>query len=86
MPASRQPPDLGAEEAERLRRAHHRLRKASQDLESFTAPQHVRGRWEPLAVPDEVMESARSEMAVAWAALWREYADVLGWEAPATPA
>jgi hypothetical protein len=85
VPPGRPPQDLGAEEADGLRRAHHRLRKASQDLESFTAPPRMKGRWEPLAVPDEVMEAARSEMGAAWAALWRQYAELLGWEAPGAP-
>ena len=85
MPADRQPQDLDDDEAERLRRAHNRLRKASQDLEAFTAPRRMRGRWDPAPVPDEAMDAARSEMAVSWAALWREYADLLGWEPPPAP-
>lgn len=86
MPADRQPQDLEDEESERLRRAHHRLRKASQDLEAFTAPRRMRGRWEPAPVPAEAMDAARAEMAIAWAALWREYADLLAWDQPAPPA
>ena len=85
VPPDRRPEDLTDDEAERLRRAHHRLRKASQDLEAFTAPRRMRGRWEPQAVPDEAMDGARGEMAVSWAALWRDYAELLGWEPPAAP-
>ena len=82
MPPDRQPQDLGEDEAERLRRAHHRLRKASQDLEAFTAPRRMRGRWDHAPVPDEAMGAARTEMGAAWAALWADYADLLGWEPP----
>ena len=85
MPPDRRPEDLTEDEAERLRRAHHRLRKASQDLEAFTAPRRMRGRWEPQPVPDEAMDAARGEMAVSWDALWRDYADLLGWGPPAAP-
>ncbi len=75
----RQPEDLSEDDAERLRRAHHRLRKASQDLEGFTAPRHLRGRWEPAPVPAEAMDAARREMSESYAALWREYGELLGW-------
>lgn len=85
MPAERQPQDLSEDEAEQLRRAHHRLRKASQDLESFTAPRHMRGRWEPALVPDEAMTAARAELVAAYISVWRAYTELLGW-APSPPA
>ena len=81
-PGDRPPQNLTDEEAERLRRAHHRLRKASQDLEGFTAPRHVRGRWEPAPVPEEAMDAARRELVGSFSALWREYGELLGWDAP----
>lgn len=85
MPSAgeRPPQELGEEEAERLRRAHYRLRKASQDLEGFTAPKHLRGRWEPAPVPDEAMDAARHELAVSYRAVWDAYRELLGWEPPA---
>lgn len=82
-PDQRQPQDLGDEEAEQLRRSHFRLRKASQDLEAFTAPKRMRGRWDNAPVPDEAMDAARSELAAAYDALWVEYRVLLGWEPPA---
>ena len=82
LPGDRPPQDLSEEEAERLRRAHHRLRKASQDLEAFTAPRRLRGRWEPVPVPAEAMDAARGELATSYHALWREYGELLGWEMP----
>lgn len=81
-PAPRQPQDLAEEEADQLRRLHHRLRKASQDLESFTAPQRMRGRWDPAPVPDEAMDAARVELVDAYRSIWRAYGELLGWEPP----
>ncbi len=78
----RQPQDLSEEEAERIRRAHHRLRKASQDLEGFTAPKAMRGRWEPAPVPAEAMDAARRELAESYRSLWSAYRDLLRWDAP----
>ncbi|MGH9282430.1 MAG: hypothetical protein ACRD0S_05785 [Acidimicrobiales bacterium] len=77
--------DLSADEAERLRRAHVRLRKASQDLEGFTAPPHQRGRWEPAPVPEEAMDAARAELAAAYQGVWTAYRELLGWDPPARP-
>lgn len=81
--APRQPQDLEEADVERLRRAHFRLRKASQDLEAFTVPQKMRGRWDNAPVPDEAMNAARHEMTVAYAALWSAYAELLRWSPPA---
>ena len=81
-PAERRPQDLTEEDAERVRRAHLRLRKASQDLEGFTAPLHLRGRWEPAPVPEEAIAPARAELAAAHRDLWALYRDLLGWEPP----
>lgn len=78
----RSPQDLSEEDAERVRRAHHRLRKASQDLEAFTAPRHMRGRWEPAPVPAEAMDAARAELEVAYRAVWDAYRELLGWAGP----
>ncbi|MGH9177781.1 MAG: hypothetical protein ACRD0N_04410 [Acidimicrobiales bacterium] len=78
----RRPEDLDGEAAERLRRAHLRLRKASQDLEGFTAPPHQRGRWAPAPVPDEAIDAARAELAAAYQNVWTAYRELLGWEAP----
>ena len=82
-PDHRQPQDLGEEEAERLRRSHFRLRKASQDLEAFTAPKRMRGRWDNAPVPDEAMGAARTELIAAYQSLWLAYGELLGWEPPA---
>lgn len=80
--APRRPEDLDADQAERLRRAHLRLRKASQDLEGFTAPPHQRGRWAPAPVPDEALDAARTELDAAYRNVWAAYQESLGWEPP----
>lgn len=81
-PATPKPQDLGEEDAERLRRGHFRVRKASQDLEAFTVPRQMRGRWENAAVPEEAMEAAKAEFAAACSALWTAYEELLGWPTP----
>ena len=82
-PPGRAPQELDAGEVERLRRGHVRLRKASQDLEAFTVPQQMRGRWENAPVPDEAMDAARAELEASYRALWAAYVELLGWTAPA---
>jgi len=76
---------LPDEDAERVRRAHLRLRKASQDLEAYTAPVAMRGRWDPAPVPDQAMAGARADLHAAYTALWSLYADLLGWDPPPCP-
>ena len=78
-PDPRQPQDLDEDEAERLRRGHFRLRKASQDLEAFTVPKRMRGRWDNAPVPAEAMDAARAELAAAYQALGAAYEELLGW-------
>lgn len=79
---SRQPQDLDEDEAERLRRGHVRLRKASQDLEAFTVPKRMRGRWDNAPVPHEAMDAARAELTASYRALWTAYEELLGWTVP----
>lgn len=81
--APRRPEDLDDDERERVRRAHIRLRKASQDLEAFVAPQKMRGRWDPQAVPEEALDGARRELVEAYRRMWLLHAELLGWAAPA---
>ncbi|MGI8684315.1 MAG: hypothetical protein ACR2MO_04365 [Acidimicrobiales bacterium] len=85
-PPDRSPQDLDEDEAEQLRRAHVRLRKASQDLEALTVPKRMKGRWDNAAVPDEAMGGARRELAAAYGAVWASYGGLLGWPAPPTGA
>jgi hypothetical protein len=81
-PAPRSPQDLDEDEAERLRRLHVRLRKASQDLEAFTVPRRMKGRWDNAPVPDEAIDAVRRDLGAAYGALWAAYGELLGWPAP----
>jgi hypothetical protein len=76
------PKDLSEQERERLRLAHHRLRKASQELEALLAPRSMRGRWEPVAAPPEVVDTVRADLEAAYQEVRRAHAELLGWEAP----
>ena len=74
----RGPQDLDDDERARLRRAHFRLRNASQALEVLTAPQKMRGRWDPTPPTEEALEGARSELRTAYEAVWRIEAELFG--------
>jgi hypothetical protein len=73
---------LAEEDRELIRRAHHRLRKASQELEAVVAPRSIRGRWEPVVAPPEVVDAVRSELSAAYAELGRLHHQLLGWSPP----
>ena len=79
-PAPRRPEELSEDDRERIRRAHHRLRKASQEVEALLAPRSMRGRWDPVAAPPEVLATVRAELADAYEALVRLHHELLGWE------
>ena len=72
----RRPADLSEDERARLRRAHLRLRNASQALEALTASPKQRGRWDPQPPTDEALEGARGELRAAWEAVWRTEAEL----------
>ena len=78
----RRPEDLSEDDREALRRAHIFLRKTSQDLEAMVAPAKMRGRWDPVPVPEEALEGARSELVKAYRKLWFLQRDLLGWDVP----
>jgi hypothetical protein len=71
---------LGADERQRLRRAHERLRAASKDLESLLATEPIKNRWEPEPAPAEILEAARVELAQAWERVVTCQRELLGWE------
>ena len=80
-----EPPEtegLSEEDRELIRRAHHRLRKASQELEAVVAPRSIRGRWEPVSAPPEVVDAVRSALSEAYGELGRLHHRLLGWDPP----
>ena len=77
-PESRRPDQLDEEERARLRRAHFRLRNASQALEALTASSKQKGRWDPRPPTDEALDAARAELRTAYEAVWRLEAELFG--------
>ena len=77
------PQGLSDEGRERIRLVHHRLRKASQELEALLASRTMRGRWDPVPAPPEVVATVRSELHAAYVEMWRVHEELLGWERPA---
>jgi hypothetical protein len=74
-------PKLGAEERQRLRRAHEGLRAASKELESLVATEPIKNRWEPEAAPPEILDAARVALQEAWDRVVACQQEVLGWDA-----
>lgn len=72
--------DLAAEERQRLRHAHGRLRAASKELEALIATEPIRGRWEPEPAPAEILDAARAALRRAYAEVERSQHEILGWE------
>jgi two-component sensor histidine kinase len=61
--------DFNAEERRRLQIVHHRLRNASQAIESLLATDPLKGRWAPAPAPPEAVEGAKTELAQAYQAV-----------------
>ncbi|HEX3539545.1 MAG TPA: hypothetical protein VHT75_03790 [Acidimicrobiales bacterium] len=61
--------DFDAEERQRLRIVHHRLRNASQAIESLLATEPMKGRWAPAAATPEAVEGAKKEFELAYQAV-----------------
>ena len=82
MPST--PEELTQEERRQLRRAHERLRTATQDVQALVATDPIKNRWTPEPAPAEILDAARSELWTAWSELLRSYRELLGWEPPTT--
>jgi two-component sensor histidine kinase len=61
--------DFDADERKRLRIVHHRLRNASQAIESLLATEPLKGRWAPAPAPAEAVEGAKRELEQAYQAV-----------------
>ena len=77
---SRGADELTAEERQRLRRAHERLRAASKDLEVLVATEPIKNRWAPEPAPAEILDAARADLQRAYAEVARSQHEILGWE------
>ncbi|MGH9126376.1 MAG: hypothetical protein ACRDZ8_16865 [Acidimicrobiales bacterium] len=60
---------LSAEQRQQLRIAHHRLRNASQAVESLLATEQLPRRWAPEPAPPEAVQGALAELEQAYQAV-----------------
>lgn len=74
------PEQLTQDERRRLRRAHERLRTATQEVMSLVATDPIKHRWEPEPAPPEILDASRRELQAAWDGLASSYRELLGWE------
>jgi len=77
---SEQADELTAEQRQRLRRAHERLRTASKDLEVLVATEPMKNRWTPEPAPAEILDTARADLRDAYAGVAAVQREILGWE------
>lgn len=78
MPST--PEELTDEERRQLRRAHERVRTATQELMALVATEPIKNRWAPEPAPPEILDAARQELQAAWDELGRSLRELLGWE------
>ena len=69
--------DFDADERQRLRIVHHRLRNASQAIESLLATEPLKGRWAPAPAPAEAVDGAKNELDQAYQAVVACHHDLL---------
>lgn len=74
------PEDLSEDERKRLRRAHERLRTASQELQALEATEPIKGRWEPEPAPAELLAGARADLQRSYSELMACHRELLGYE------
>lgn len=74
------PEDLSEDERKRLRRAHERLRTASQELQALEATEPIKGRWEPEPAPAELLAGARADLHRSYSELTACHRELLGYE------
>ncbi len=54
---ARTPQELTDEERRQLRRAHERVRTASQELMALVATEPIKNRWAPEPAPPEILDA-----------------------------
>ena len=81
MGAMPTPQELTDDERRQLRRAHERVRTATQEVMALVATEPIKNRWEPEPAPPEILDAARRELQTAWDELNRSYRALLGWNA-----
>ena len=74
-----EPGELSAQHRQELRRAHERLRAASQELQALIATEPIKGRWEPEPAPPEILQAAKDSYDEAVARVAASQREILGW-------
>jgi len=74
-----EPGELSAEDRQELRRAHERLRAASQELQSLIATEPIKNRWEPEPAPPEILQAAIDAYHTAIERVATSQREILGW-------
>jgi hypothetical protein len=75
-----EPGELSAQERQELRRAHERLRAASQELQALIATEPIKNRWAPEPAPPEILQAAKASYAEAVARVATRQREILGWD------
>lgn len=79
MPAVAEPGELSAQERQELRRAHERLRSASQELQALIATEPIKNRWAPEPAPPEILQAAKDSYDEAVERVAASQREILGW-------
>lgn len=74
-----EPAELSAQDRQELRRAHERLRAASQELQALIATEPIKGRWEPEPAPPEILQAAKDRYDEAVERVAASQREILGW-------
>jgi hypothetical protein len=72
--------ELSAEDRQELRRAHERLRAASQELQSLIATEPIKNRWAPEPAPPEILHAAKDAYEKAIERVAVSQREILGWD------
>lgn len=75
------PAELTDDDRRQLRRAHERVRTATQEVMALVATEPIKNRWAPEPAPPEILGAARRELQTAWDELNGSYRELLGWDA-----
>jgi hypothetical protein len=75
-----EPGELSAQDRHELRRAHERLRAASQELQALIATEPIKNRWAPEPAPPEILEAAKASYDEAVERVAARQRAILGWD------
>jgi hypothetical protein len=79
MGAMPTPEELTDDERRQLRRAHERVRTATQEVMALVATEPIKNRWEPEPAPPEILDAARAGLERAYEDVVGVQQEILGW-------